>query len=107
MTLRAGSLSQRITIQQPTVTYDAYNTEIQSWQTFATVWSLKKCQITREFYSAQKVNAEATDLFIIRFMQGITTKMRISYNGRIYNILGVDDQGGKREIIWIIAKAVS
>jgi len=104
--IRAGDLNQRLTIQQATVARDTYGAEIQTWATYATVWASKKHNVSREFYSAQKINAEVTDLFIIRYRSTITTKMRISYNGRTYGILGADDPDGKRQEIWLTARVV-
>jgi len=104
--IRAGDLNQRIIIQQATVTRDTYGAEIQTWATYATLWASKKHQVSREFYSAQKINAEITDLFIIRYRTGITTKMRILYGGHYYDILGADDPDGRRVEVWIKAKVV-
>jgi len=104
--IRAGDLNQRIIIQQATIARDTYGAEIQTWVTYAAVWASKQHKSSREFYSAQKTNAEITELFIIRYRNNITTKMRISYNGRYYDILGADDPDGGREEIWLIAKAV-
>lgn len=104
--IRAGDLNQRITIQQSTITRDTYGAEIQTWATHATVWASKQHKSSREFYSAQKTNAEITDLFIIRYRNNVTTKMRISHNGKYYDILGADDPDGGRVEIWLLAKVV-
>lgn len=105
--MRAGGLRCRLTIQESTATKDTYGAEIQTWTTYATVWASKKHNSSREFYSAQKTNAEITDLFIIRYRNNIRPKMRISHNGKYYDILGADDPDGKRVEIWLVAKAVS
>lgn len=105
--LEAGSLNLRITIETPTVTRDTYGSEILTWSTLATVWASKQHKTSREFYVAQKINSEVTDLFIIRYRAGITTKMRVNYDGRYYDILGADDPDGRRVGIQLLCKAVA
>jgi len=104
--MNAGELNQRITIQQATTSRDGYGAETKTWATHATVWASKKHSTSRELYAAQKVNAEITDLFIIRYRAGVTTRMRVSYNGKYYDILGADDPDGRRREIHLLCKVV-
>jgi SPP1 family predicted phage head-tail adaptor len=102
-------LDQRITIQQATITRDTYGAEIQTWTNFLpNIAAAKKHQSSREFYSAQKINSEMTDLFKVYFGTGrnTTTKMRVNYNGKYYDILGADDPDGRREWVYLLCKVV-
>lgn len=79
---------------------------VETWIDVATVRASKAHQTSREFFSAQKVNAETTDLFIIRYRVGITSKMRVSFDGKIYDIIGASDPDGRRREIHISCKEV-
>jgi SPP1 family predicted phage head-tail adaptor len=104
--MNAGELRQRITLERPTITRDTSGAEIQTWGTFATVWASKKHKTSREFYAAQKVNAEITDLFTIRYRAGVTTRMRVSFDGKDYDILGADDPDGRRRELQVLCREV-
>lgn len=102
--MRAGELRQRITLQQSTKSRDTMGAEVIVWVTAATVWAEKLHQSSREFFAAQKVNAEITDLFKTRFRQKVDTKMRLVYGGKTYNILGADDPDGRRRDLWLLCR---
>ena len=99
-------LNKRIAIETSTPTRDTTGSVIPIWSTFATIWASKQHKTSREFYAAQKVNSEITDLFVIRYLPGVTTKMRASYDGKYYDILGADDPDGGRREIQLLCKAV-
>ena len=40
----------------------------------------------REYFSAQTVNAQNTVKFNIRYLPGLTTKMRIVFKGRVFDL---------------------
>lgn len=102
----AGELRHRITLQQKTVARDAMGGEIETWNDIATVWASKAHQTSREFFAAQKINAEITVLFIIRYRRNVDTKMRVIFSGKTYDILGADDLDGRRRELWLMAKVV-
>lgn len=104
--MRAGQLRNRITIEQYTSTRDTMGGEVKTWATVATVWASKAHQTSREFFAAAKVNAEITDLFIIRYRSGITPKMRISYDSKYYDIIGADDPDGRRRELHLPSRVV-
>ena len=61
--MRAGELNRRITLQIKTITYDTVNEPIETWTDFATVWAAVITTGGREFYAAQKLNAETSAVF--------------------------------------------
>jgi SPP1 family predicted phage head-tail adaptor len=105
--MKTEELRQQIVIETPTTTRDTAGGAILSWATFATVRASKKNQYSREFYAAQKNNAEITDLFVIRFRTGLNDRMRVSYNGKIYDILGANDPDGRRREIYLLCREVT
>ena len=104
--MRARQIRNRIQLQQQTKTRNSMGGEIKTWVDVATVWTEKLHQSSREFFSVQKVTAEITDLFKIRYRQNIDTKMRLVFDGKIYDILGANDPNGRRRELWLMAKVV-
>ena len=101
-----GVLNRQITIQQYTVTRDSYGGEVQAWADLVTVWAQKAHRASREFFAAQKVNAETTDMFIVRFRSGVTAKMRVTFDGKTYDIIGADDPDGRKRELQLLCRAV-
>ena len=48
----------------------------------------------RETYKAQQIIDDVNCVFFIRYLQGVITRMKISWNGRTFQILGVVDPDG-------------
>lgn len=99
-----GELNRKGTIQQYTT--DPVDEELKIWSTFATPWVKKAHQSSREFFAAQKINAETTDLFIARYRSGVTTKMRFVCDGKTYDIMGADDPDGTHRELYLLCREV-
>ncbi|HEY9060951.1 MAG TPA: phage head closure protein [Pseudobacteroides sp.] len=106
MPISAGELNKRIAIQQNQPVEQLNGSELENWTTLRTVWSDILSQGAREFYQAQKKYSEVTKVFKIRYFAGLTTKHRIQYSGRIFDILGVDNVDEASEQYLISAKEV-
>jgi len=87
--LRAGNLRHYITIEQPVENFDSNKELITTWSTFSQVWAEILPLVGREYWSAKQVNAETTGKLRIRYIAGITPKMRIKFGTRIFDITGV------------------
>jgi len=59
-----------------------------------------------EFFAAQRINAETTAVFKIRYLSSINTGMRIKMGNRIFEILFLNDVNGQRKELSIAAKEV-
>lgn len=101
-----GDLNRQITIQQYAATRDTFGGEVQTWANVATVWASKAHRTSREFFAAQKTNAETTDLFIIRYRSGITPKVRVIFDGKTYDIIGANDPDGRRRELHLLCSEV-
>lgn len=102
--MRAGLLSQRITLQTNTPTRGTDGASLDSWADTVTVWAKKAHRSSREFMAAQTINAETTDLFTIRYRSGVTAQMRVKYGTRYYDIIGAPDPDGKQIELQILCK---
>lgn len=106
MPISAGKLNKQIAIQQNQPAEQLDGSEKENWMTLKTVWSDILSQGAREFYQAQKKYAEVTKVFQIRYYSGLTTKHRIQYGTRIFDILGIDNVDEANEQYLISAKEV-
>lgn len=84
--MRAGRLNHKVIIQQPVEVQDTTGQAVKSWTTYASVWASVEPLKGREFLESQQINAETSTRVRIRKLAGVTQKMRISYDSRIYNI---------------------
>jgi len=89
--MTASALNKRIIIQQLAVTVNDNGFETEAWTTYKTVWAAAVNLSGREYYAAVAVQAEKTTEFVIRYLAGVTTKMRISFQGKCYNINSIDN----------------
>lgn len=106
--MRAGNLDRQITLQQVTTVQDAYGEEIETWADLSpdpTVWANVRPVRGRELEGKPGVIAEADTVFKIRHRTDLTRRMRISYNGDLYNIKSINELG-RREGLEIFAIAV-
>ena len=89
--MTASALNRRITIQQLAVTTNDNGFETETWTTYKTVWAAAVNLSGSEYYAAAAVKAEKTIEFVIRYLPGVTTKMRISFQDKPYSITSVDN----------------
>lgn len=105
--MRSAQLRQKATLQQDTGTgRDSAGGVVPNWVNVAIVRAQKVHQSAREFFAASKVNAELTDLFIIRYRADIDAKMRLVVDGKNYDIIGAPDPDGRRRELHVLCKVV-
>ena len=85
----AGKLRHTIIIQSTTQTQSSSGAITDSWGTFATVRASITPLNGREYFESQQVNAEEVTRFTIRYIASITTKMRILWGSRTYDIRSI------------------
>ncbi len=85
--MRAGQLDRLITIEQPTETTDDYGAPTVVWMPFAQVWANVRYDNGTEYFASGQMNTRIDAVFKIRYLSGITTKMRVSYDGEYFDIL--------------------
>lgn len=104
--MKAGELRNVITLRKKTIAYDSYNQPIETW---ADAETLKASVITtggREFYAAQKLNAETSTVFKVRYTKAVNTRMKVKYGNQNYDIISINDVDGKHTELLISAKEV-
>lgn len=99
--MRAGRLDRRITIQRKTVTQSDSGEEIVTWVDVATVWAEKVNLRGSERFAAQEILGHTLQMFRIRWsiaVKELTTKHRILFDGRYYDITDVRESKRREEI---------
>ena len=105
--MRAGRLRHQIVIQICAATPDGAGAEVKTWSTFATLQASYEPLMGKELFAAQQEQARATTRFRVRFVAGITPKMRVSFDNRLFNIESVIDPYGRgRELHLMCAEDV-
>ncbi len=87
--IAAGTLKDRITVQSVTETRSGSGQVNEAWATFATRWASVEPLQGREFFDSQQVNADITTRIRLRYLEGITPKMRVLYKTRVFNVTSV------------------
>jgi len=92
--MRAGLLDRVIVINAPTVAPDDNGTPQTTWATFATLRAQLLQRSTAEMMlkSFGEETGETTG-FRIRWLDGLTLAMQVTYNGDTYRILNVKEIG--------------
>jgi len=89
--MNAGDLKHRIQFQEPVQGTDGEGYNVPEWKDCGPpVWAAARDLYGKEFYEAAAVQMENTVKFIIRGMDGISTALRIVFQGRAYDIFAVD-----------------
>lgn len=84
--MNPGILRHRITIQHPIEGRDSTGGVTVTWGTFAAVSASVEPLRGRELWAAAAINARTTTRIRIRYLKGVTPKMRVLFGARIYLI---------------------
>lgn len=104
--LAAGELKHSITIQSRGEDMtDSYGGTVQTWDNVAIVRAKVTPLRARELIEAGSVQSKVTDKFVIRYLPGVTSDMRVQYDSRNYDIDAVIDVKGQGRVMEILAIA--
>jgi SPP1 family predicted phage head-tail adaptor len=87
--IQAGKLRHRVTVQRYALgspQQTATGATDGAWADYITVWSSIEPVSGREPFLAQAHLSEITHKIRMRYHEGITAAMRISWNGRLFDI---------------------
>ena len=91
--MRAGKLDRSITIERFTETISPAGKPSQAWTVLAMVPAQLVEASTEEFLRKFGEDAETVAMFRIRHLDGVTTKDRVVYNERPFNIAEIKEIG--------------
>ena len=92
----AGALRQKVVIETKTESRDSYGQVDESWETLGSVWADVRPRSGSEFYAADQVHSNITHLVELRHHPGLTSSMRLRFDGRTLNVGAVMDIDGRR-----------
>jgi len=88
--MEIGKMNKRIIIQRiKTSPQNAYGEPIDEWETFATVWASIEPLQASEFWAQEQIQSEIKIRIRIRYLSGVTSKMRVLHGERILVIESV------------------
>jgi SPP1 family predicted phage head-tail adaptor len=100
-------MTQQITLQTVAITQDSELNPVPAWTDWLTVWAEPMDETSREFYRLATNNTEITKVFRIRYMAGVTSRLRIRFKGRYLELIGDPVNEGERSISLLLScKAV-
>lgn len=108
--MKAGDLRERITIERASSTQDAFGEPIESWSTVATVWANMAPQryTTGVEALAQALGREAVKTsytVTIYWRSDVLETDRVTWNGKVLDILRVIDPDGRRTWLELLCEA--
>jgi len=84
--MQSGKLRHKISIEKVSETINDAGEVTENWTEFANIWAQIMPLVGREYWSSRQVESKVTGKIRIRYLPGVTPKMRINSNNRIYNI---------------------
>ena len=104
LNMQAGRLRHRVLIQKYEQTFDGWGTPIKGWADWAQVWAAIEPLRGQEFIAAQAAQSSTTVRVRIRRRPGITTEMRLVFEGRFYNIKAVIETETRRREVQLMCE---
>jgi len=91
----------KITFLKHVVGRDKYGEPIDTWEEYKTAWASKEPLLGNEFFSSLTTENKIETKFNMRYIDGITSDMRIRHGNEIYEIIGqpVNVKGLNRELL--------
>lgn len=98
--ISAGELDQRVTIQTRQSGQDAVGQAVETWGDDTVVWARARPLRGREFFAAGATQSQETIVFGIRYRSGLTSAMRVLWNGETYPLTAppVNVDGGNHTL---------
>ncbi|MBM3089257.1 phage head closure protein [Ensifer sp. T173] len=94
--MRAGKLDRTITIERQTETIAPSGSVSNGWTPVATIRAEVVQQSANEFLSGFGEAENSTIIFRLRYVPGITTADRVTYNGTAYDLEEIKEIGRRR-----------
>jgi len=105
--MKVGRLRHRITIQTYTAAVAANGETTKTWTTFKTVYAEVRPVSAREILKGEKSQQEITHVATIRYLSGVLAKMRLTWESRTLEILGVVPDRTDEKMMQLTCKEVA
>jgi len=105
--MRIGDLRHRISLQELVSIPDGMGGFSEEWQDVATVWASVEPLRGQERYLAQQTLQEVTHKVTMRYREGVSTRMRIFFGGRLFTIKAILDPEERHKWLEILCSEIS
>jgi SPP1 family predicted phage head-tail adaptor len=92
-----GRLRERVTIQQASEIRNSLGESTQTWSTFAQRWASVDGLSGREVLLSGQQQTEVTHRVRLRYVSGLSSRMRLSWRGRILEIASLLEHTNRTE----------
>ncbi len=100
-------MRHRLTLETPVETQGPDGSMTISWVPFATVWGSVEPLLGREWFDAQREQADVSHRVRMRFLAGVTHTMRVVWGSRVFEIESVLNAGERnRELVLMCRESV-
>lgn len=89
--MNIGELKHKIEILRPVIEINENGFEVQSYETYKTLWAKITNLHGKEYFEAASVQKEKTVKFTVRAVKGIDETMKIRFGSNIYDISFIDN----------------
>jgi SPP1 family predicted phage head-tail adaptor len=97
-------MRHRVTIQQRVSGVDAAGGVRNTWEDFATRWASVDWAAGSEVWGSAQRSGRVPAVFRLRYLAGVTPAMRLTLDGKVYNVLSAVDQEGRKAELVITAE---
>lgn len=105
--MKAGTLNNKITLQQLGTTQDALGQPVNTWTDVVALWANVKYERGLEYLKAGTEVSLSRCSIRIRYRAGVTAGMRVKLGIDIFNIMAVQPDMGRHEFIDLVCEAVN
>jgi len=104
--LRSGLMDSLATVQTPTESANAIGEPVLAWSTFATRWIAVLPLSGNEQMTAMATEGSVTHRVRMRYTSGLKPKMRLTAEGRTFEISSVVERGRREEHELLVTEVV-
>ena len=101
--MRAGKLRHKIIIQHTQAIENDFGEDVDTWVEFKSARSQIVPLAGKEYFAASQIKSKVTHKITCRYVVGVTTKMRILFGVRIFDIESAININEKNRELLIMA----
>lgn len=104
MRFLASNLRHKVTLERPALAPDSGGGYAQTWEEAATLWAAITRLRAGERYTNGQLTVSASHIFRLRYTSDITADMRFIFDGRAFNIRGIQNVDEKNRMLEVYAE---
>lgn len=104
MPVKVGRMDRRVTLQDRSVSPSSFGEPVPAWVDVAELWAAIEPLGSSEIWRAQAAESDATHRVTIRYRAGVTSRMRLIYGSRTFEIDSVANEGEKDRVLTLVCR---